>query len=117
MRPPDLFSPRARIQGNIGSQPATSGGLYSELPTGKTGNQIIVEESDIATSAGRWENLTCRRTSRLSWCRNGTPQTKPRALNYALQFCRGSLLTIYDAEDVPEPNQLREVARKFSARR
>ncbi len=44
----------------------------------------------------------------------GSPQTKPRALNYALQFCRGSLLTIYDAEDIPEPNQLREVARKFS---
>ena len=46
----------------------------------------------------------------------GSPQTKPRALNYALQFCHGSLLTIYDAEDVPEPNQLREVAREFSAR-
>lgn len=45
----------------------------------------------------------------------GQPQTKPRALNYALQFCRGSLLTIYDAEDVPEPNQLRDVALKFSS--
>lgn len=45
----------------------------------------------------------------------GQPQTKPRALNYALQFCHGSLLTIYDAEDVPEPNQLREVAREFSS--
>ena len=43
----------------------------------------------------------------------GKPQTKPRALNYALQFCRGSLLTIYDAEDVPEPNQLRQVAGEF----
>jgi glycosyltransferase XagB len=43
----------------------------------------------------------------------GQPQTKPRALNYALQFCRGSLLTIYDAEDVPEPKQLRNVAREF----
>lgn len=43
----------------------------------------------------------------------GSPQTKPRALNYALQFCDGSLLTIYDAEDVPHPNQLREVAREF----
>jgi cellulose synthase/poly-beta-1,6-N-acetylglucosamine synthase-like glycosyltransferase len=43
----------------------------------------------------------------------GKPQTKPRALNYALQFCRGSLLTIYDAEDVPEANQLRKVAREF----
>jgi cellulose synthase/poly-beta-1,6-N-acetylglucosamine synthase-like glycosyltransferase len=45
---------------------------------------------------------------------HGSPQTKPRALNYALQFCHGSLLTIYDAEDVPEPNQLRDVAREFS---
>jgi cellulose synthase/poly-beta-1,6-N-acetylglucosamine synthase-like glycosyltransferase len=43
----------------------------------------------------------------------GSPQTKPRALNYALQFCHGSLLTIYDAEDVPDPNQLRDVAREF----
>ena len=46
----------------------------------------------------------------------GSPQTKPRALNYALQFCHGGLLTIYDAEDVPEPNQLRDVAREFLAR-
>ena len=44
----------------------------------------------------------------------GSPQTKPKALNYALQFCRGQLLTIYDAEDIPEPNQLREAARKFA---
>ncbi len=43
----------------------------------------------------------------------GSPQTKPQALNYALQFCHGSLLTIYDAENVPEPNQLRNVAREF----
>lgn len=44
----------------------------------------------------------------------GLPQTKPRALNYALQFCQGSLVTIYDAEDVPESNQLLNVARAFS---
>ena len=45
----------------------------------------------------------------------GKPQTKPRALNYALQFCRGELLTIYDAEDIPEPDQLRKAAEKFAA--
>ncbi len=45
----------------------------------------------------------------------GKPQTKPRALNYALQFARGELLTIYDAEDIPEPNQLRIAAAKFHA--
>lgn len=45
----------------------------------------------------------------------GLPQTKPRALNYALQFCRGTLLTIYDAEDIPEPDQLLKAARRFAA--
>jgi glycosyltransferase XagB len=43
----------------------------------------------------------------------GKPQTKPRALNYAMQFARGSLLTIYDSEDIPHPNQLRLAAAQF----
>jgi glycosyltransferase XagB len=45
----------------------------------------------------------------------GRPQTKPRALNYALPFCRGELLTIYDAEDIPEPDQLAKAAQRFAA--
>ena len=44
----------------------------------------------------------------------GKPQTKPRALNYALSFARGELLTIYDAEDRPEPDQLRKAAATFA---
>jgi cellulose synthase/poly-beta-1,6-N-acetylglucosamine synthase-like glycosyltransferase len=47
---------------------------------------------------------------------SGKPQTKPRALNYALQFSRGELLTIYDSEDIPEPDQLRRAASIFAAR-
>ncbi|MEZ5926145.1 MAG: glycosyltransferase [Hyphomicrobiaceae bacterium] len=34
------------------------------------------------------------------------PRTKPKALNYALNFVRGDYLVIYDAEDIPEPDQL-----------
>lgn len=45
----------------------------------------------------------------------GKPQTKPRALNYALQFARGSLVTIYDAEDIPDWQQLRQAAAAFHA--
>ncbi len=45
----------------------------------------------------------------------GKPQTKPRALNYALHFARGSLLTIYDSEDIPERNQLRQAAATFAS--
>lgn len=38
------------------------------------------------------------------------PRTKPKALNYALSVSRGELVTIYDAEDEPEPLQLRRAA-------
>ncbi|MFT3989194.1 glycosyltransferase family 2 protein [Aestuariivirga sp.] len=44
----------------------------------------------------------------------GTLQTKPRALNYALRFARGELLTIYDAEDTPEARQPRLAANAFA---
>ena len=40
----------------------------------------------------------------------GGPRTKPRALNAALPLARGALLTVYDAEDVPDPGQLRLAA-------
>jgi cellulose synthase/poly-beta-1,6-N-acetylglucosamine synthase-like glycosyltransferase len=43
----------------------------------------------------------------------GTVRTKPRALNYALDFCRGSIVGIYDAEDAPARDQLRRVVRRF----
>src|ERR1035437_9574801 len=33
------------------------------------------------------------------------PRTKPKALNVALPFARGTFTVIYDAEDRPEPNQ------------
>ncbi len=41
---------------------------------------------------------------------DGSPRTKPRALNYGLRRATGDLVVIYDAEDVPEPNQLRRAA-------
>jgi len=43
------------------------------------------------------------------------PQTKPKACNYALPTARGDLLVIYDAEDEPEPSQLRLAAETFAA--
>lgn len=45
----------------------------------------------------------------------GTPKTKPRACNHALDRARGELLVIYDAEDMPDPGQLREAAARFAA--
>lgn len=45
----------------------------------------------------------------------GAPQTKPRALNHALARATGELLTVYDAEDEPDPGQLRAAAARFAA--
>jgi glycosyltransferase XagB len=41
------------------------------------------------------------------------PRTKPKALNVALPFARGSFTVIYDAEDRPEPDQLRHALEAF----
>jgi cellulose synthase/poly-beta-1,6-N-acetylglucosamine synthase-like glycosyltransferase len=42
------------------------------------------------------------------------PRTKPKAVNFALPFARGEHLVIFDAEDIPEPNQLRIAATMFA---
>lgn len=44
----------------------------------------------------------------------GEPRTKPRALNVGLSVARGEYLVIYDAEDQPEPDQLRKAVTAFA---
>lgn len=41
------------------------------------------------------------------------PKTKPKACNYGLHFSRGQYLTIYDAEDIPDTDQLKKVVALF----
>lgn len=43
------------------------------------------------------------------------PRTKPKALNAALPFARGEFLAVFDAEDRPEPDQLRRAAAAFAS--
>jgi cellulose synthase/poly-beta-1,6-N-acetylglucosamine synthase-like glycosyltransferase len=42
------------------------------------------------------------------------PKTKPKACNYGLHFARGKYLTIYDAEDIPDSDQLKKVVSLFA---
>jgi cellulose synthase/poly-beta-1,6-N-acetylglucosamine synthase-like glycosyltransferase len=44
----------------------------------------------------------------------GMPRTKPRALNVALRLARGHFVVVYDAEDVPDPCQLRLAVATFA---
>lgn len=41
------------------------------------------------------------------------PKTKPKACNYGLSFARGEYLVIFDAEDIPEPMQLKKAYFAF----
>lgn len=66
------------------------------------------EETQRAVAACRWP--MGMRTLVLP---PGAPRTKPRALNYGLQFARGQLACIYDAEDRPHPGQLKAAYTAF----
>jgi len=43
----------------------------------------------------------------------GQVKTKPRALNHALDYARGAIIGVYDAEDAPDPGQLKQVVERF----
>ena len=43
------------------------------------------------------------------------PQTKPKAMNYALPFARGEIVGIYDAEDAPEADQIKKAVAALEA--
>jgi len=45
------------------------------------------------------------------------PRTKPKALNFGLSLARGEFVTIYDAEDHPDPLQLRRAVVAFQRAR
>ncbi len=44
----------------------------------------------------------------------GGPRTKPNALNHGLAIATGALITVYDAEDIPDRRQLRQAAAAFA---
>ena len=44
---------------------------------------------------------------------SGTPRTKPRALDFAVQACSGEFVVLFDAEDVPHRYQLLEAWQRF----
>ena len=84
-----------------------------DYPKDKLDIKLIVEEDDYET----FQHLVTQKPERIFHIvrvPHSQPQTKPKACNYALQFAKGTLATIYDAEDIPEPQQLRKAAQMFA---
>ncbi|MGY2836417.1 glycosyltransferase family 2 protein [Thermostichus sp. MS-CIW-41] len=73
---------------------------------------ILLEENDRDTiEAARAAKPP--RYVRLLLVPDSKPKTKPKACNYGLAFARGEYLTIYDAEDIPDPDQLKKAVIAF----
>jgi cellulose synthase/poly-beta-1,6-N-acetylglucosamine synthase-like glycosyltransferase len=71
--------------------------------------KLLLEEGDDATLQATLA-LDLPPTIEVVVVPRAEPTTKPKALNYGLCTARGAMVTIYDAEDHPEPLQLRRAA-------
>ena len=84
-----------------------------DYPPEKLDVHFVVEMQSHATVAAVQEELHDPRFE-LLLVPDALPRTKPKALNYALPMVRGEHLVVYDAEDIPDPGQLRLAASTFA---
>jgi cellulose synthase/poly-beta-1,6-N-acetylglucosamine synthase-like glycosyltransferase len=83
-----------------------------DYPLAKLDIKIVLEADDLKTiEAAR--SLGLEGVFEIIIVPRSEPQTKPKACNFALRFARGEYLVIYDAEDRPEPDQLRKVVATY----
>jgi cellulose synthase/poly-beta-1,6-N-acetylglucosamine synthase-like glycosyltransferase len=85
-----------------------------DYPRDKLDILLIVEEDDRETEAALVRQ-PLPREMRLIRVPNFGPRTKPKALSFALAFARGTLVTVFDAEDQPEPDHLKRAAARLLA--
>ena len=76
---------------------------------------LVVEEDDAVTRR-TLARLDLPPSVRVVLVPSGSVKTKPRALNYALPFARGSVIGVWDAEDMPAPDQIRRIVARFAER-
>ncbi|MBN9543088.1 MAG: glycosyltransferase [Alphaproteobacteria bacterium] len=83
-----------------------------EYPKDKLDILILLEENDKKTieAAEKYLSIPHRKII----MPEVGPKTKPKAMLIALEFARGEYLTIYDAEDIPDSDQLYKAIMKFS---
>jgi glycosyltransferase XagB len=83
-----------------------------DYPRGKLDVKLLIEEDDDKT-LNAVRNLDFPANFETIVVPFHMPKTKPKACNYGLHFCRGEYLAIYDAEDVPDSDQLKKCVVLF----
>jgi glycosyltransferase XagB len=110
-RVPDHLLPLYTVLVPVFREASVLPGLIQSLraldyPAARLEILIVLEEVDTETQAALLK-LALPGNFRALMVPSGGPQTKPKALNYALQMARGDFVVVYDAEDRPQPTQLR----------
>jgi len=83
-------------------------------PAAKLDIKLLLEEDDQVT-IDTAKALNLPDNFEIIIVPHALPKTKPKALNFGLQFARGEYVVVYDAEDVPHPGQLLEALAAFSS--
>jgi cellulose synthase/poly-beta-1,6-N-acetylglucosamine synthase-like glycosyltransferase len=83
-------------------------------PTAKLDIKLVLEADDPETATAL-SRLQLGPAFTIVLVPPGAPRTKPKALNFALASARGEFVVVYDAEDVPAPDQLRTALAAFDA--
>jgi cellulose synthase/poly-beta-1,6-N-acetylglucosamine synthase-like glycosyltransferase len=83
-----------------------------DWPPEKLDIKLVLEPDDHATRAAL-EAMRLGPPYELVIAPAVGPRTKPKALNAALPFARGAFVTVFDAEDRPEADQLRRALEGF----
>jgi glycosyltransferase XagB len=83
-----------------------------DYPPEKLDIKIVLEEDDRETREIA-ERLALTAPFEIVVLPKFDPQAKPKALAAVLPFARGSYVAVYDAEDEPDPRQLRDALAAF----
>lgn len=107
-----LFEEKAALQGLLTALESL------DYPRMKLDVKLLVEEEDEITQEAL-RDIRVPGWVDIVLIPKGRVRTKPRALNVGLALARGAYLVVYDAEDRPDPLQLRHALDRFetSARR
>lgn len=82
-------------------------------PTDKLQILLLLEEDD-AETRNVIQALSLPPHFKVVTVPEGSPRTKPKACNYGLMQATGQYIVIYDAEDIPEPFQLKKALLTFA---
>lgn len=85
-----------------------------DYPADKLDCMILLETDDTNTIIAAIR-IEWPRFARIVTVPNGQPKTKARASNYGLERSTAEIVVIFDAEDRPHAQQLREAAARFTA--